>query len=106
MTAHGKSLGRITPNPVVLRSSETPDQYEAEFRRRIHPHIDAMKQRSQQINFARQRVKEITGGSVPSITCYYATSPSPFETSEEAATKPGTSIHMASIGFRGPKLFV
>ena len=43
--AQGKSLGRIFPIPVVLRSNETPDRYEAEFLRRIQPHSDAIKQR-------------------------------------------------------------
>ena len=85
MRAQGKSLGRVTPVPVVVRSIETPDQYETDFRRRIHPHTDVMKQRSQQINFALQRVWEITGGSVPPVTPHCATSSSPFETREEAS---------------------
>ena len=76
--AQGKSLGRIFPIPVVLHSNETPDQYEAEFMRRIQPHSDVMKQRSQRINFARLRVKEIMGGTVPPVSSHYATSASPF----------------------------
>lgn len=91
MRAKGKSLGRMTPIPVVLRSNETPDQYEAEFARRIHPHSDVMKQRSQRINFARQRVREIMGGTVPPVSSHYATSASPFETSEVASA--GAPFH-------------
>ena len=48
--AQGKSLGRKSPIPVVLRANETPDQYEADLIRRMHPHTDVMKQRSQRIN--------------------------------------------------------
>ena len=89
--AQEKSLGRVTPVPVVLRSIETPDQYETDFRRRIHPHTDVMKQLSQQINFAPQRVWEKTGGSVPPVTPHNATLSSPFETSEEASA--GAPFH-------------
>ena len=42
-----------------------------------------MKQRSQQNNFAQQRVKEIMGGSVPPVTPHYATSASSFEISKD-----------------------
>ena len=45
-------LGRISPIPIVLRSKETTDEYEADFLRRITPHPDAMEERSQRINFA------------------------------------------------------
>ena len=56
MRAQGISLGRVTPAPVVLRSNETPDQYEADFTHRIHPHSDVMQQRPQRLYFARLRV--------------------------------------------------
>ena len=75
----------------MLRSNETPDKYEAEFLRRIHPHSDAMKQRSQGINFARLRVKEIIGGAVSPASSHNATSASPFETSEVASA--GAPFH-------------
>ena len=91
MIGQGKSLGRITPIPVVLRPNETPDQYEAEFRRRIHPHNDVMKQRSQRINFARQRVRDLMGGALPPVSSHYASSASPFETSEDASA--GAPFH-------------
>ena len=91
MEGSGKSLGRIFPIPVVLHSDETPDQYEAEFLRRIHPQSDAMKQRSQQINFVRLRVKEIMSGTVPLVSSHNAASASPFETSEEASA--GAPFH-------------
>ena len=65
--AQGNTLGRKSPIPVVKRFNETPDQFEADFKRHIHPHRDVMKQRSQQINFAQHRVKEIIGGSVPRL---------------------------------------
>ena len=81
--AQGKSLGRKSPIPVVLRANETPDQYEADLICRMHPHSDVMKQRSQRINFAEKRVKEILGGYVPPVTPHYATSASPFEASED-----------------------
>lgn len=70
MRAQGKSLGRITPIPVALHYNETPDQFEAEFRCRIHLYNDLIIQRSQQINFVRQRVKKVTGGNVPPLTPY------------------------------------
>ncbi|CAI5716737.1 unnamed protein product [Peronospora effusa] len=43
----GKALGRAFPIPVVLRSNETADEYEAELWRRLTLHVDATKQRSQ-----------------------------------------------------------
>ncbi|CAI5702375.1 unnamed protein product [Peronospora effusa] len=52
----GKALGRAFPIPVVLRSNETADDYEAELRRRVTLHVDAMKQRSQRISFAMKRL--------------------------------------------------
>ena len=70
------------PIPVVLRFNETPDQYEADYTRHIHPHRDVMKQRSQRINFAIKRAKEIMGGSVPPVMPHYATSAGSFKTSE------------------------
>ena len=75
--AQDKALGRKSPIPVVLRSNETPDHYEADFTSRIHPHSDVMKHRSQRINLAVKRVKEKMGGSVPPVTPHYTTSASP-----------------------------
>ena len=67
----------------MLRANETPDRYEADLIRRMHPHSDVMKQRSQRINFAEKRVKKTMGGYVPPGTPHYATFASPFETSED-----------------------
>ena len=50
-----------------------------------------MKQRSQRINFARLRVKEIMGGTVPPVSSHYATSASPLETSKVASA--GAPFH-------------
>ncbi|CAI5701429.1 unnamed protein product [Peronospora effusa] len=38
----GKALGRAFTIPVVLRSNDTTDEYEAEFLRRVKMHVDAV----------------------------------------------------------------
>lgn len=73
----GRLRGRIPPIPVVLRPNETADEYEAEFLRRITPHEDAMKQRSQRINFAMKRAKELLGGKIPQVASRYASPAGP-----------------------------
>ncbi|CAI5726821.1 unnamed protein product [Peronospora effusa] len=73
----GKALGRAFPIPVVLRSNETADDYEAELRRRVTLHGDATKQRSQRISFAMKRAHEFLGGKRPPINSRHASSASP-----------------------------
>ena len=73
----GKALGRAFPIPVVLRSNETADEYEAEFWRRVTFHVDATKQRSKRISFAMKRAHEIMGGKRPPINSRHASSASP-----------------------------
>ncbi|CAI5702836.1 unnamed protein product [Peronospora effusa] len=68
----GRALGRAFPIPVVLRSNETANDYEAELRRRVILHEDATKQRSQRISFAMTRAHEILGGKRPLIDSRYA----------------------------------
>ncbi|CAI5714900.1 unnamed protein product [Peronospora farinosa] len=73
----GKALGRAFPIPVVLRSNETADDYEAELWRRVTLHEDATKQRSQRISFAMKRAHEIMGNKRPPINSRHASSASP-----------------------------
>ena len=82
MKAQGKSLGRITPIPVVLLSNEMPDQYEAEMRRRIHPHNDMMN--SVAANLFRPPACQKNHGGPVTLYSHYASSASLSETSEEA----------------------
>ncbi|CAI5707476.1 unnamed protein product [Peronospora effusa] len=72
-----KHLGRAFPIPVVLRSNETADDYEAELRLRVTLHEDATKQRSQRTSFAMKRAHEIMGGKRPPINSRHASSASP-----------------------------
>ena len=87
----GKALGRAFPIPVVLRSNETADEYEAELRRRVTLHVDATKQRSQRISFAMTRANEILGGKRPPIDSRYASSASPSGPSRK--TSAGAASH-------------
>lgn len=103
-------FGRIAPIPVVLSSNETSDQYEEAFLRRNHPHTDVVKQRSQRINFAVKRAREVSGGVIPPSPSRYAAPASSVGPSEAAAagtyaaTSPGTSTRSASTGFQDSKL--
>ncbi|CAI5719703.1 unnamed protein product [Peronospora effusa] len=83
----GKALGRAFPIPVVLRSNETADEYEAELRRRVMLHVDATKQRSQRI---RVRMKFL-GGKRPPIDSRHASSASPSGLSRK--TTAGAASH-------------
>ena len=87
----GKALRRASPIPVVLRSSETADEYEAELRRRVTLQVDATKQRSQRINFDMKRAHEILGGKRPPIDYHYASSASPSRPSRK--TTAGAASH-------------
>ena len=75
--SEGKMLGRICPIPVVLFPNETTDQYEADFLRRSKPHADAVRQRSQRLNFALERALMLTGSNVPPTSWRYAPSAGP-----------------------------
>ncbi|CAI5721544.1 unnamed protein product [Peronospora effusa] len=88
----GKALGRAFPIPVVLRSNETADDYEAELRRRVTLHVDATKQRSQRISFSMKRANDVLGGKRPPINSRYASSfASPFGPSRK--TPAGAASH-------------
>ena len=75
--SEGKMLGRICPIPVVLFPNETTDRYEAAFLRRSKPHADAVRQRSQRLNFALERARFLTVGNVPPTSSRYAPSAGP-----------------------------
>lgn len=66
--SQGKTLGRISPIPVVLFPNETTDEYETAFLRRIAPHPEAAKQRSQRISFALERAQKIAGKAITPIS--------------------------------------
>ena len=51
----------------MLRSNETADEYEADFLRCVKPHANAVKQRSQRINLAMKRTKDMLGGKIPQL---------------------------------------
>ena len=85
MEATGGIRPSILPIPVVLRSQETTDEYEAEFLHRVNPHSHAIKKRSEKINFAIMRARDILGGIIPPITPRYAAPTIPSGPSKGAA---------------------